>query len=71
VAVLDRRKGGKESIRLFVGIRYIGRVDFGAPSDRKGVAQFGRVKAQVNVGLDGKDSNLRHLNCSITDIRGG
>jgi hypothetical protein len=69
MAVLDRREAGKGRIGLFIGVRYVDQVGFGVPSYRKGVAQFG-VEAQVNVRLDGKDFNLRHLDCGVTDIRG-
>jgi len=71
VAVLEGREVGKGSIRLFIDIRCFNWMDFGVPSDRKGIAQFRRVKAQVNVRLDGKDFNLRHLDCGMVDIRGG
>lgn len=69
VAILDGGKIGKEIIGFFVSIRHIDWMGFGMPPNRKGVAQFRRVKAQVNVRLDGKDFNLRHVDCSVVNIR--
>ena len=70
MAVLHGREVGKGNIGFFIGIRSIDRMGFGVPSDRKGVAQVGRGEAQVNVGLDGEDFDLRHLDCGIVNIRG-
>ena len=70
MAILDGRKIGKRCIGLFIGTWCIDWVGFGVPSGRKCVAQFGRTKAQVNVRLDRKDSNLRHLDCGVVDTGG-
>ena len=70
MAVLEGREVGKGSIGLFVHIRCFDWVGFGVPLDRKGIAQFRRVKAQVNVRLDGEDFNLRHLAHDMIGIRG-
>jgi len=63
------REVGKGGIGPFVGVRWFDWVGFWVPSDRKGVAQCRRIKAQVNAGLDGKDTNLRHLKFCVVGIR--
>ena len=70
VAVLEGREVWKGSIGPFVDIRCVSLMGFGVPSDRKCIAQFGRVKVQLSVRLDRKDFNWRHLHCGVVGVGG-
>jgi len=71
VAVLEGREVWEGRIGPFVDIRSLDWMGFGVPSDRKCITQLGRVKVQLSVRLDGKDFDLRHLDCGVVGVGWG